>query len=69
MGWLGINEGEWTMEKIEQRHRIAALDKIPGDDAKSVAVRRRIFEGLSDEHPSVQAAAFYERTAIVSRET
>jgi len=46
--------------KIERKHRIAAIDKIPGDDPKAIAIRQKILDGLADDHPLVQAAAFYE---------
>jgi len=49
------------MEKIEQRHREAAVTKIKGDDPKSVSVRSKILLGECDDHPSVQACVFYER--------
>lgn len=45
--------------KITQEHRDIAATSIKGDDAKSISVRQRIIEGLADEHPAVQAAAFY----------
>jgi hypothetical protein len=51
------------MEKIEQRHRLIGASKIPIVDKKSEEIRKKIIEGLSDDHPVVQAAAFYERTA------
>lgn len=48
------------MEKIEQRHRELAAEKIRGDGPKAIDVRERILAGQADEHLAVQAAAFYE---------
>lgn len=48
------------MEKIEQRHRLIAASKIAIESAKGEEVRNRIVMGQSDDHPLVQAAAFYE---------
>lgn len=49
------------MEKIESRHRLMAAAKIKIENSKGEEVRRKIISGLSDEHPLVQAAAFYDR--------
>ncbi len=49
------------MMKIEQKHREEAANKIAGDDEKSTKIRKKIVDGLSDDHPSVQAAAFYDK--------
>lgn len=48
-----------TGEIIEQAHREAAASALRGDDAKTQAVRASILAGTSDDHPMVQAAAFY----------
>lgn len=48
------------MEKIEQRHRVRAAEMIPGSCAKSEKVRQKILAGEADDHPTVQAVAFYE---------
>lgn len=44
---------------VTQRHRMMAAARIPGDDPKSVAVRRRILAAEADDHPIVQGIAFY----------
>ena len=48
------------MEAISQRHREAAAAAIRGDDEQTVRIRALIVAGERDEHPAVQAAAFYE---------
>lgn len=44
---------------ITQAHREAAAKKIAGTDPKAVATREQIVAGKADDHPTVQAAAFY----------
>jgi hypothetical protein len=44
---------------ITQRHRVAAVAKLKGTASKDDAVRAAILAGRADEHPLVQAAAFY----------
>lgn len=46
-------------ETITQKHRDMAAAALKGDDPKTVQVRASILAGTSDEHPAVQAAAFF----------
>lgn len=50
------------METISQRDREAAAAAIRGSDEKELRIRALIIAGERDEHPAVQAAAFYERS-------
>lgn len=54
-----------NMENIEQRHRILAASKISGQSLKDGEARMRIITGRNDEHPLVQAAAFYDRACSI----
>lgn len=49
------------MEKIDHHHRVKAANSINGTDEKSVGIRARIIAGDANDHPAVQAAAFYEK--------
>ena len=46
-------------EIITQHDREFAISKIKLNDEKAVAIRALILAGRADDHPSVQAAAFY----------
>ena len=46
------------VEKIEQFHRVQAAAKVAAGP-KAEAVKASILAGKSDDHPLVQAAAFY----------
>lgn len=50
------------MEAISQRHRAAAAAAIQGDGERAIRIRALIVAGERDEHPAVQAAAFFERS-------
>lgn len=47
-------------ERIEQRHRIAAAEKLAkSDHPKIKQTCEKILAGDADDHPAVQAEAFY----------
>lgn len=47
-------------ERIEQHHRIAAAEKLSkSDHPKIKTVCKKILAGDVDDHPAVQAEAFY----------
>lgn len=50
------------MEKINQNHRESAAQKIKGECAKTAMVKEKILKGEADDHPIVQAEAFYDKT-------
>lgn len=50
------------MENINQTHRESAAKKIKGECLKTAMVKEKIIKGEADDHPAVQAEAFYAKT-------
>lgn len=58
-----------NVETITQKHREAAANLLSGESPVITKVREDILAGLSDDHPTVQAAAFYDQSGAPSIES
>lgn len=56
-------DGNGDGQHVGPHDRMAAAARLTGGGAKTVRIRESVLAGASDEHPLVQAAAFYRHHA------